>query len=178
MMSDRSEKSAGACRARIKQAFAGRASTSVVPRVAAFTKIELAIGVAIVAVIATIAVPSYSSHIDRSKVAQAQGDIVQIERAIARFSADNQSLPSALGDLGQGEFLDPWGNPYQYLNLGDSKAKGKARQSESLVPINSDYDLYSLGQDGLSAPRLTARSSRDDVVRGRNGEFVGLAAEF
>ena len=177
-MSDTFEKSKGPCRGRIKQAFAGRASTSVVPPLAAFTLIELLIAVAIVAVIATIALPSYSSHVDRSKVTQAQSDIVEIERVIAQFSADNQSLPNALSDLGKGEFLDPWGNPYQYLNLGDSKAKGKARQNASLVPINSDYDLYSLGQDGQSVLPLTARPSQDDVVRGRDGVFVGLAAEF
>jgi len=177
-MSDKSEKSAGPCRAPIRQVFAGRASTSIVPRLAAFTVIELMIAVAIVAVIATIAVPSYSGHIDRAKVTQAQGDIVRIERAIDQFSADKRALPDALSDLGQGEFLDPWGNPYQYQNLSDSSAKDKARQNESPVPINSDYDLYSTGQDGQSALRLTVKSSRDDVVRGRNGGFVGLAAEF
>ena len=50
-----------------------------------------------------------------------------------------------------GGLLDPWGNLYQYLNLSDptiKDIKGKARKDRNLVPINSDYDLYSTGKDG------------------------------
>jgi general secretion pathway protein G len=46
------------------------------------------------------------------------------------------------------------------------------------VPINSDYDLYSEGKDGNSAPPLGAAQSLDDVVRANDGGYVGLAANF
>jgi len=145
---------------------------------AAFTLVELLLVVAIVAVLATIAVPSYSSYVDRGKVTQAEGDIVQIEVAIAQSVADNGSLPGALSNLNNVPLVDPWGNPYQYLDLGSRGAMGHARKDRSLVPINSDYDLYSMGKDGQSAPPLTASVSKDDVVRGRNGDFVGPGADF
>jgi general secretion pathway protein G len=46
------------------------------------------------------------------------------------------------------------------------------------VPINTDFDLYSMGPDGRSAPPLTASDSRDDIVRANNGRFVGIAADY
>jgi len=146
--------------------------------VAAFTLVELLLAVAIVAVLAAIAIPSYSSYLDRGRVMQAEGDIVRIEVAIAQYLADNRTLPNALTVLNNVNLTDPWGNPYQYLDLGVKGAKGQARKDKSLVPINSDYDLYSLGKDGQSVPPLTAQPSQDDVVRGRNGDFVGLARDF
>ncbi len=54
----------------------------------------------------------------------------------------------------------------------------QARKDRFLVPINSDYDLYSRGKDGLSVAPLTAAQSRDDIVRAANGTFVGLAEKF
>ena len=75
---------------------------------------------------------------------------------------------------------DPWGNPYQYLNLSDPKLKGKgqARKDHNLVPINSDFDLYSMGKDGASVSPLTAKASRDDIVRANNGRFIGRAKDY
>jgi general secretion pathway protein G len=46
------------------------------------------------------------------------------------------------------------------------------------VPLNSDYDLYSRGKDGLSQPRITDPVSLDDVIRGNDGAFLGLAAKY
>jgi general secretion pathway protein G len=45
-------------------------------------------------------------------------------------------------------------------------------------PLNSDYDLYSCGKDGKSAPSIDDPLSRDDVVRGRDGAFIGRASQF
>ena len=134
--------------------------------------------VAIIAVVAAIALPSFQGYMDRAKVAQATSDIRSIDVAVAQYDSDKHTLPDDLADLGKGSFIDPWGNPYQYLNLGDAHGMGQARKDLSLVPINSDYDLYSKGKDGRSASPLTAQHSRDDIVRGRNGGFVGLASDF
>jgi len=46
------------------------------------------------------------------------------------------------------------------------------------VPINTDFDLYSMGPDGRSAPPLTAKHSRDDIVRANDGAFIGLASDY
>ena len=46
------------------------------------------------------------------------------------------------------------------------------------MPLNSEYDLYSKGKDGASAPALTAAASKDDIVRANDGGFVGLAINY
>jgi general secretion pathway protein G len=74
--------------------------------------------------------------------------------------------------------LDPWDNPYHYTNLEAAKGKGSARKNKNLVPINSDFDLYSSGKDGASVSPLTAKASRDDIVRASDGRFVGLASDY
>lgn len=170
--------SARIVRAGIRRSFASRLPATATRRPSGVTLVELMLVVAILAVLAAIAVPSYQGYIDRANVAQAKGDIQAIDVAIAQYHSDHRTLPDDLGDLGKGSFIDPWGNPYQYVDLGDVNGKGKARKDHSLVPINSDYDLYSMGKDGRSVSPLTAKHSRDDVVRGRNGQFVGLASDF
>jgi general secretion pathway protein G len=47
-----------------------------------------------------------------------------------------------------------------------------------LHPINSDYDLYSIGKDGESVAPLTAKKSWDDVIRAADGAYIGLAKGF
>lgn len=61
---------------------------------------------------------------------------------------------------------------------GGGGAAAQARKDRFLVPINTDFDLYSMGKDGTSVPSLTAAASRDDVVRAANGAFIGLASRF
>jgi len=56
--------------------------------------------------------------------------------------------------------------------------KGKARKDKFLVPLNSTYDLYSKGKDGQSKLPLTAKASKDDIIRASDGAFIGLASEF
>lgn len=52
------------------------------------------------------------------------------------------------------------------------------RKDHNLVPINTDYDLYSMGPDGQSVAPLTAKASRDDIIRGADGAFIGRASDF
>jgi general secretion pathway protein G len=52
------------------------------------------------------------------------------------------------------------------------------RKDRFLVPINSRFDLYSMGRDRASVPPLTAKVSQDDIIRADDGAFVGLAFQF
>lgn len=147
-------------------------------RQAAFTLIEVVTVIAIIAVIAGIAIPSYTGYMERARNAQARTDMIAIDAQIARFEVTNNgAMPDSLGQVG-GAPLDPWGNPYQYLNLRDPANLNDARMDHNLHPINTDYDLYSMGPDGRSVRPLTGAPSRDDIVRGRNGRFIGVATEF
>ena len=141
-----------------------------------FTIVELLAVVAIISALTTLAIPKIKDSFERAKVARAIGDI----RAIQTDLDGQDSLPADLASVGRGGLVDPWGNPYQYL-VFPSKAHGHpqgARKDRFLVPINSEYDLYSMGADGNSTAALTAKSSRDDVIRANDGGFIGLASRF
>ena len=204
-----------------------------------FTIIELMFAVTIVGALAGLAIPNYLGYLDKARLARCIAEIRYIERAIDSYEAAYDSLPNTLAEVGAGEIVDPWGNPYEYLNIaaltlpgggggngnaggagggggggggagggggngnaggngggkktsywfepdsayaaqggGGNASKGKPRKERFLHPINSDYDLYSMGKDGESVEPLTAKKSHDDVIRANDGSFVGLAVEF
>jgi general secretion pathway protein G len=147
---------------------------------AGFTIIELMVAIAVMAALAAIAVPSYRDYRYKALVAQAKSDIKDLDVLITRYYSDNMSFPDSLADIGKAGMLDPWKKPYRYLRLSplDPSKTGQVRKDKNLVPINADFDLYSMGKDGASSPPLTAQASRDDIVRGSNGRFVGLASEY
>jgi general secretion pathway protein G len=132
----------------------------------------------ILGVVASIAMPAYQNYRERARVDQAKRDIMMMAPLISNYFLDARDYPKSLADVGLGNMRDPWGNPYGYLNLNDRNARGLARKDHALVPINTDFDLYSMGPDGRSAPPLTAKQSRDDIVRANNGAFVGKASEY
>lgn len=143
-----------------------------------FTLVELALGLLVISVLIALALPSYKGWRERLKVKTAQDDIIAIAAVIdARFT-DAGALPDSLADIGRGGKLDPWGNAYRYLPLTTPAARGAARKDHSLVPLNSDYDLYSVGPDGATAAPLTAAASKDDILRANNGRFVGPASLY
>jgi general secretion pathway protein G len=143
-----------------------------------FTLVELIIVCSILTTIAAIAIPSMVAAMNLARIARAVGDIAAIEDGIALCEIINGQLPDDLGQIGYGSLLDPWGNPYQYLNHSTMKGNGKARKDRFLVPLNDDYDLYSMGEDGVSVSPITAKPSRDDILRASQGSYVGLASQF
>jgi general secretion pathway protein G len=142
-----------------------------------FTFVELLIALAIVAVLLFVAAPSYSSYRERTRVNQAIFDIVAISAQVKAYELDNREYPDNLLQIGASK-LDPWGRPYVYNPFQGKGDKGQARKDKNLVPINSDFDLYSVGSDGESRAPLHAKWSRDDVVRANDGGFVGLASDY
>jgi general secretion pathway protein G len=148
------------------------------PRAAGFTLLEIMIGVSIVCLLLLIAVPAYSDYKERTKVYQATTDIAALGTLVRNYYQDARVFPDSLAQVGAAGRLDPWGRPYVYVNLDDAKNKGKARKNKNLVPINSDFDLYSVGKDGASMPPLLAAKSRDDVIRANDGRYHGLASNY
>jgi general secretion pathway protein G len=134
--------------------------------------------VAVAALLAAIAVPGYTGYVDRARVTSATGDMGQIQLALAKFQLNNGQLPLTLAAVDKDTLRDPWGNPYVYLNIEAGANLGAVRKDRNLVPINTDYDLYSKGKDGGSMTPLTAVASRDDVVRANNGGYIGLAENY
>lgn len=143
-----------------------------------FTLVEILIVLAIVAVLAALGSAAYDRYRDKVLVSQAVADIGAIAAAIKNHEVDARQYPASLGEVGYGNRLDPWGRPYQYLDLASKRGNGLARKDKRLAPLNSDFDLYSLGKDGQSKGPLVTPVSRDDVVRARDGRFIGLAKDF
>lgn len=218
-----------------------------------FTIIELAIVMVIVGLLAGLAVPTYLGYLDKARLTRCIAEIRYISRAVDSYKSAYDIYPNTLADAGAGDIVDPWGNPYEYLNIAaltlpgngggngggapaapaptpapaapapaapaptspaspagggggggnngawqwilpneayaaanansngngsGNASKGKPRKDRFLHPINSDYDLYSMGKDGESVEPLTAKKSHDDVIRANDGSFVGLAVEF
>jgi general secretion pathway protein G len=145
-----------------------------------FTILELLTVIAIVGALSAIAIPAYTDYIEKAKETRAIADILMLERDIGAYEITNETLPASLDDVGRGSFEDPWGNPYRYLNFAKvkGKGKGKMRKDRFLVPINSTYDLYSMGKDGKSSSPLTARSSYDDIIRANDGGYIGPAHSY
>ena len=143
-----------------------------------FTVIELLIVLAIIATLTAIAIPSYINSRNKAKIAMAISDIKLIEKDIFEFCAESGQLPDSLSDLGLAQFSDPWGRPYQYLRIDGGTTpglNGKRRRDKNANPVNSDFDLCSLGRDGSTTAQFSGKNARDDVVRANNGRFYGLA---
>ena len=143
-----------------------------------FTLVELLIAMAIILTLAALAVPNFIAAMDLARVAKAVGDIKTIEEEITLYDVIYNQLPDDLSQIGYGNYLDPWHNPYEYLNHSTMKGNGGARKDRFLVPLNSDYDLYSDGKDGQTVSPITAKPSQDDVIRASDGSYTGLASEF
>lgn len=145
-----------------------------------FTLIEVMICVCIIGVLSAISTPIYMGYRDKARMTVTITDMKTIEVAIANFVADNASLPDTLAQVGKENVLDPWGRPFRYLRIdgGDAKGMGKLRKDHFMVPVNTDYDLYSMGPDGKSASPFTAKASRDDIVRAFDGSYYGKVSDM
>lgn len=147
-----------------------------------FTLIELFIVLAIIGTLTAIAVPNYLGYKNKAMIMVAVTDIRMLEKQIMLFVQDNDGqLPNSLSQLPTiGIVNDPWGRPYQYLRIdgGAKSAKGQARKNLSDVPVNQDYDLYSMGKDGQTNVSFKPPVSQDDVVRAYDGQYVGLVSEL
>jgi general secretion pathway protein G len=143
-----------------------------------FTLVEILIVLAIVVTLSALAIPSLLSAIYQAKVARAVADINAIETDILGYQATNGQFPDDLSQIGDDALLDPWHNPYQYLNHTNLKGNGKVRKDRFLVPLNSDFDLYSMGADGQTVAPITSAKSQDDIIRASDGAYIGLASQF
>lgn len=146
-------------------------------RRAGFTLLELIIGVAIIALIIVVTIPSYQEYRLKSQIAQAKADLLQVSAKIDEYYVTNKRYPDNLTDLSLDSKKDPWGNAYRYLNIALA-GKNEPRQDRNLKPVNTDYDLYSMGPNGQTHRVFTSNKGRDDIVRANNGEYLGVAGDY
>jgi general secretion pathway protein G len=162
-----------------------RSSLTAVPGVAAwrrrhrgFTLVELILAVTIIGILAALALLGFQGYRDRIKLDQAVSDLVVLSVSIGEFKADNKRFPTDLAEIGKDTMRDPWGHAYQYIDHSGGGNSGQWRKDKNIHPINTDFDLYSMGKDGSSVAPLTASPSRDDIIRANDGAFVGLVSVY
>jgi general secretion pathway protein G len=141
------------------------------------TLLELVTVMVVAGILASLAIPAFNGYIQRSRSAKAIGDIGSLSAQLYRWESNTRRFPDTLAEAGLDGWRDPWGQPYRYLNIATA-APNLPRKDKNLHPINTDFDLYSIGPDGKTATALTAKASQDDVIRANNGGFLGIAAKY
>ncbi|MDY0361347.1 MAG: prepilin-type N-terminal cleavage/methylation domain-containing protein [Desulforegulaceae bacterium] len=142
-----------------------------------FTLIEIMIVIAIISILSAIAIPFMFNYIYKVKVVRTITEIKTIESALMLYNTENNQFPQDLDSIGFGSAKDVFGNPFRYTPIKGTK-KGILRKNKFLVPVNTDFDLYSCGKDGKTTAPFTAKASKDDIVRANNGGFYGLVENY
>jgi general secretion pathway protein G len=149
----------------------------------AFTFIELMSVVIILGIAVTLGYPKYLENVTKARNAKAIGELENLNAEIVGYQSENDGFPLLLADIGRGNLLDPWGNPYQYLNFSTVPVNRRgmpqgSRRDRFMVPINTYYDLSSMGKDGETATPLNSVLGRDDIIVARDGGYIGLAWKY
>ncbi|HEX9852626.1 MAG TPA: prepilin-type N-terminal cleavage/methylation domain-containing protein [Woeseiaceae bacterium] len=155
------------------------------------TIFELLIALVVAAILATIAAPLFGKSgpdcdnpnarqgpLMRARIAQVTSDIGNIHIAASKFELSNNRYPANLAEVGLDNLRDPWGNPYQYLVVFGLTNVGPVRKDHNLKPVNTGYDVYSMGPDGVTATPFTSTLGKDDIVMANDGDYFGLACQY
>jgi len=142
------------------------------------TSIEFCIALIIAALVIGTITPVYLKIIENKRIDYTINEIVEFQRNINRFERKFNRYPDDLSEIYPTIPIDPWGTPYHYLNIRNAQGMVNTRTNNNLAPINGDYDLFSAGPDKVTLSPVSASESRDDIIRGRNGNFIGIATEF
>lgn len=135
--------------------------------------------VAVFTTIVLLAVPAGISLFNQLKYSTAIDEITIIAEAVSAY-CDQQGCPDKLNQVFGEEKLDPWGKPYQYLKIAGVHPSplSQSRKQRTLNLINTRFDLYSMGPDGISTPILSDASSRDDIIYANDGKYIGYVDEY
>ncbi|NTW17204.1 MAG: prepilin-type N-terminal cleavage/methylation domain-containing protein [Syntrophaceae bacterium] len=145
-----------------------------------FSLVELVVILVIIGILMVIALPTWSYMVTKAKVSRAEADIRTLEKDVTAYLIDKGTLPPSgqpgLDAIGRSGLRDPWNRPYQYLN---TTSGGTPYQGDLPIPLNEDhFDIYSVGQNGVSTLSLADASSEDDIIRAGDGGFVGLGIDY
>jgi len=138
-----------------------------------FTLVELITVMGVLAALVIMSLPVYDAYLKSVKNSRCVADLRTIDKAVTAYILEKNSQPTQLSDIGTAaNQLDPWGRAYVYQNLAVDASN--ALEDEFSEQLNTDYDLYSMGRDGVNDKSYSDSHSADDIARHNNGTFVGL----
>lgn len=142
-----------------------------------FTLVELIVVCAILGCLVMIALPAFNDYRESAKVSRCMADIRTMEAEINAFYLEKNVYPDSLNQISRGDLMDPWGKPYKYHRIGDA-GDPDYQDVSGIFQMNTDFDLYSLGKDGLSTQSLASGNPtcEDDVIRAGDGSYTGLGS--
>ncbi|NVN98402.1 MAG: type II secretion system protein GspG [Geobacteraceae bacterium] len=144
-----------------------------------FTLVELIVVFAIIVVLATFSISAFGSFREKAKIARCIAEINGLGKDLNAYAIDKGSYPAEatwLNDIGRASLVDPWGSPYYYRPFNPLTSPDDMRQIAGLW--NTDYDLYSKGQDGQTDLSFNDPRSKDDIVRFSDGSYTDLVSNF
>ena len=145
-----------------------RTSLLPVPSSKGFTLVELMIVIVIVAILAAIAIPGYTSQIRKSRRTEARNALLDAAAREERFFATNNYYSIATSDLGYGAGPWPVKVGSSYYNLGAActlNAAGHcidyALTATAISPQDKDtacatFTLNQTGSQGFTGTAATA----------------------
>ncbi len=145
-----------------------------------FTLVEFSIAILVAALVIGTATPAYIYLVNKARTTKTIDEIRSMQREIDRYERKNNRYPDSLLDIYPQQPMDPWGNFYEYLNIRNATNPNliNPRTDNNFKKLNIDYDLFSTGADALSLGPIGASESQDDILRGDNGDYIGLAREY
>jgi general secretion pathway protein G len=136
-----------------------------------FTFVELLVVTVILGILALIGINGFTTFKDKARVARCSSEIRGLEKEIIAYVTEKATYPASLDDLGRGGLKDPWGNSYEYHYPPGNRHKGA-------YLLNTDFDLYSKGPDGIYADLISDPVSADDIIRADEGSFCDMAIRY
>jgi general secretion pathway protein G len=82
-----------------------RFHTANKPEQRGFTLMELVIVMTVIAILVSVAVPVYVTHVRRAKEVVLMNDLDEMRRAIDKYTVDKEKAPQSLQDLVTGGYL-------------------------------------------------------------------------
>lgn len=143
-----------------------------------YSLIELFVVIALLSMLIVVGIPLYTAYIDKARITRAEEDISKLQKEIQMYKLRKKVLPPKLSDIRDADLMDPYGRPYRYHNFTNPEGKEMRRKDRFLVPLNAEFDIYSMGRDGQSEPCIADPKSHDDIVRANDGQYIGPASEF
>lgn len=150
-----------------------------------FTLVEVLMVIAIIGVLSLMVIPQFSQLRNLAKNARCKSEIRTVEKSIIAYNLDNGNFPNnlpnnALDPNVTTTTTDPWGNPYQYYNIHNGGGT-PYMNVDGVTPLNTDFDLWSSGADGLTITKSlepSSTTSMDDIVLGADGAVVALGSDY